>query len=228
MGQRGGPNIPLANINSYSDNLNKRSYSGTGNTVNCLFSKFDFSFINNPNVTTILKNIILSLNGSTQYATTNNNAGTLFGNANKSLSCWIYLNSTSDQSVIGFGNNSSGNTCFEITVSSGNFSFRTGPGYSWVLQTATANTWHHIAITYYTSFAIVGNYKFYVNGVQHSTGTASVSAAANTPLYIGNPIDTATFAKLNGSVSQPITYTTNLTSEQVQQIYTAQKGRYGL
>ena len=42
MGQRGGPNIPLDNINSYSDSLNTRSYAGTGNTISCLFSRRDF------------------------------------------------------------------------------------------------------------------------------------------------------------------------------------------
>ena len=228
MGQKGGPDIPLANINSYSDNLNTRSYSGTGNTVSCLFSRYNFSYVNNPTVTTILKNIILSLNGSTQYAETGNSASTLFGNASKSLSCWVYLNSSSNQSVIGFGNNSSGNTCFELTVSGGNFLFRTGPGYSWALHTATVNTWHHIVITYVTTAIIFGTYRFYVNGVQHSTGSASVSAAANTPLYIGNPIDSVNFGRLNGTVNQQITYTATLTAEQVQKIFTSQKGRYGL
>lgn len=228
MGQRGGPNVPLDNIFSYTDNLNKNSYAGTGNTVLCLFKNFNYSFINNPTITTLLKNILLTLDGSTQYATSSNNAGSLSLSSSKTLCCWVYLNSTANQSIVSFGNNSSGNTCFELGVSGGNFIFRTGPGYTYTLPAATTNTWYHFAITYNTTFAIIGNYRFYVNGALNSTASGAVSAAANTNLSIGNPIDSANFGKLNGTVSQLMTYTTNISAQQITQIYNAQKSRYGL
>lgn len=228
MGQRGGPNIPLDNINSYSDSLNTRSYAGTGNTISCLFSKFNYSFLNSPTVSTILKNIVLTLNGSTQYATSDGTTSNLSGSSSKSLVCWVYLNSTANQSIVSFGNNSSGNTGFELAVSGGNFIFRTGPGYSYTLQSAAINTWYHFAITYVTTLVIVGNYVFFVNGQQYSTGTAPVSSAAVTALSIGNPLDSANFGRLNGTVNQAMTYSTNLTAAQVSQIYNSSKSRYGL
>jgi hypothetical protein len=228
MGQRGGPNIPLDNIYSYTDSLNKNSYSGTGNTVLCLFNNFNYSYINSATITAILKNIALVLNGSTQYGASGNNIGSLASNASKTLCCWVYLNSTANQSIVSFGNNSSGNTCFELALTGGNFIFRTGPGYTYTLSAAAISTWYHFAITYNTTFVIFGNYSFYVNGVLYSTVVGGPNAAVNTTISIGNPIDPANFGKLNGSVNQLMTYTARLSATEIAQIYNAQKSRYGL
>ena len=228
MGQNGGPKIPLDNIYSYTDNLNKRSYSGTGNTVSCLFNIFNYSYVNSPTITQILKNITLALNGSTQYGASGSNIGSLASNASKTLSCWVYLNSTSNQSIVSFGNNSSGNTCFELALTGGNFIFRTGPGYTYTLSAAAISTWYHFAIAYNTTFVIFGNYSFYINGVLYSTAIGGPNAAVNTTISIGDPVDPANFGKLNGSVNQLMTYTAKLSANEIAQIYAAQKGRYGL
>ena len=92
----------------------------------------------------------------------------------------------------------------------------------------TENVWYHFAITYNTTFIVVGNYSFYVNGSLYSTGLGGPNAAVNTTISIGNPIDPANFGKLNGSVNQLMTYTARLSATEIAQIYNAQKSRYGL
>jgi hypothetical protein len=99
---------------------------------------------------------------------------------------------------------------------------------------ANLNTWYHYAFTYdYTN--LVAN--LYVNGVNQ--GTAAIPASTNTGTYsniVGQAISLATpyspagpgGAGLPGVLGPSMIYNRALTSSEVQQLFNAHRGRYGV
>lgn len=106
-----------------------------------------------------------------------------------------------------------------------------GPGG---LGSTLDDTWYHLVMT----FDAYSDFKFYVNGSQHSTTTVSDETDNNNnqwrgfsvggttqPITIGGGSSTYGF---NGSVAHASAYDKALTADEVSQHFSAMRGRFGL
>ena len=213
MGQRGGPNIPLDNLQLAFDPRNPKvslsnyasifgdaiasaigaSLAGSGTTIglflSALIDKLNFTNLSNLNITGSI-----SIYDKFQY--TGFQAGTSF-----------YID------------NSAGINA--IALSTG---VLLGTNVSRLNNQVTLNTWQNFAISHNGSNSTI---TFYKNGASiGSSGSLAPVAATGVSACIGNNF--AGQYNFDGTIGTVRVYNKALSAAEILQAYNAQKGRYGL
>ena len=122
----------------------------------------------------------LSFNGTSQYLTWNPGSSSVFGTANYTLECWLYLTATTAGTIIDFRN------ATQTTLTTPEFYFNSSNKITMngvVIDTVVRpnNQWFHVAYC-----RISGTGYLYINGMVVSTGTDSSNySTASTQAFIG-------------------------------------------
>jgi len=230
MGQRGGPNIPLeqlqfafdpknpkVSISSYSSIFGQiasaigTSLSGTGFTSGMLFSAVADK-LNFANLST------LNISGSLSIAAWIYPRSFGGGNAGRIYDKFQYSGSPAGTSFY-IDNNVGTNA---IGYNTGIFLETTVRRIS---NQVTLNTWQHFAISHNGSTATV---TFYKNGasIGSSGFTFAPIAATGASVCVGNNF--AGQYNFDGTIGTVRVYNRAITATEIAQIYNAQKSRYGL
>lgn len=225
MGCTSGPELELTDLTLHLDALNKRSYSGTGNS-------WVDSFISN--IRTTISTTSFVGTGNTASFLFNGSSGVIDASSNSSLKVttgwslgfWCLPKSYGQNNGVIYQLGTGSLTGFRVvtdatelglvlnTYAVAGFSAKSA-------NSITLHSWQHFCLSF--SNGVVTWYK---NGV--SIGTSSVTspaaAAGSMNAYIGNSSDgTRTF---DGNIAQLRVYRNPLSASQVLKNYNSTKGRF--
>lgn len=212
------------------DASNPRSYSGSGTSIYDLSgNNLTGTLTNGPTYSSINGGVIV-FDGTNDYITMPSTGNLLsFGTGDFSVSFWIYISSTSSQTIftnynaynsgfanyffIGYLSSSSG---IYILDSSGNVTSPTNVGC-----TITQNAWTQVIFTRTGT-----TYSCYKNGVfVNSQSDSDVNySGTGRPILLGGGL--ADFGYMNGKVANLSVYNRALGSSEVAQIFDATKGQF--
>lgn len=212
------------------DASNPRSYSGSGTSIYDLSgNNLTGTLTNGPTYSSINGGVIV-FDGTNDYITMPSTGNLLsFGTGDFSVSFWIYISSTSSQTIftnytsygtgyvnyffIGYLSSSSG---IYILDSSGNVTSPTAVGCS-----ITQNAWTQVIFTRTGT-----TYSCYKNGAfVNSQSDSDVNySGTGRPILLGGGL--ADFGYMNGKVANLSVYNRALGSSEVAQIFDATKGQF--
>lgn len=214
----------------YLDASNPKSYPGAGTTWYDLSGSVYSGTLTNGPLWGAANNGIISFDGTNDYVSIPAASNLLtFGTNNFSVSFWIYLSSTSNQTIftnynaynsgfssyffIGYYNSLAG---IYILDSGGNTTSPTAVGAS-----ISQNTWTHITFTRTGTI-----YTCYKNGVfVNSQSDTDVNfSGSGRPILIGGGL--ADFGYMNGKISTLQVYNNYFTPSQALQNYLVSRGRF--
>jgi len=214
----------------YLDASNPKSYPGAGTTWYDLSGSVYSGTLTNGPLWGAANNGIISFDGTNDYVSIPAASNLLtFGTNNFSVSFWIYLSSTSNQTIftnynaynsgfssyffIGYFNSLAG---IYILDSGGNTTSPTAVGAS-----ISQNTWTHITFTRTGTI-----YTCYKNGVfVNSQSDTDVNfSGSGRPILIGGGL--ADFGYMNGKISTLQVYNNYFTPSQALQNYLVSRGRF--
>lgn len=223
MGQHGGPlNRAISNLALSLDASNLISYSGSGNTAYDLITRNVLS----------LSGVAYTSSGTLAYytlagsgnITSSSNTG-ISGANSRTISCWVYFNSKTIQSLMCIGANGAG-TGWGIETSSTVFQLSKGNSGTVTGITYTTGQWYNIVYVGANASANSLNVTLYVNGSSQYTGTDTTINTTNSTLKLGtNNAGTLAF---NGRISQAKVYNKALTADEVKKNYDGLKSKFGL
>ena len=162
----------------------------------------------------------VTFNGSGYFVSGTNAIPNTYSAGNFSMGCWYYGGNTSSwQSVMGWGNGGSENTCV-LQVSSS-----TGYARAYTRVSGTDKTisgassiadskWHHIFMTFNDSSNV---FKLYVDGVYINQETAAGNPTQNMYFYIG--AGNASTNRLTGSVDCVSVWNKELSASEIRSLY---------
>lgn len=242
MGQYYNPTIPtIDNLIYCLDFGNQRSYSGSGNTSQDIStSGFSATTVNSPTFTTTNKG---EFNFVKTTGTRIHSHGSYALSGAKSVFAWIYPSTitiqagyqrvivwmptavTAEQFLLSIGNEISDETKFYIsaqyTGQTNQLSDVTVSGAGYAIS-----NWYHLGWTYPGT----GNTVIpYVNGIGITTraSAAAFGYPTFTGVLIGGRNDSTTF-DYNGKIASVQVYNKRLSDLEVNKLYNATKGRFGL
>jgi hypothetical protein len=177
----------------------------------------------------------INFNGTTQYIDMATSTPIEIS-GNMSILAWINLtNATVARSIVGKTNGAQAAPYDYYIQTSRVPTFFRGNGTTSAFQAASQaiplNTWTHIAVTQlYTDSAGGRPVSHYINGNLDNTGAVSNNAILTgdlgTSLRIGSRNATDIF--MNGNIANVQIYSRELSSSEINQMYNAQKSRFGL
>lgn len=231
----GGPNIVMDGLVMYLDAGNRNSYPGTGTTWT------DISRSGNNGTLTNGPTFNNASGGSFVFDGVNDT--TAFGNIlniglnSWTVSCWVKLNSTGLQGIIGKTSARSyvGRYAFFIEASTlyALIQFSANSIISTPVAPYINGKFHNLVM----SANRTGMMYFYINGISVGTpvdisSLSGINLNASTDnLYVGSYADStglSPFYYLNGSIAQASIYSKALTQTEVLQNYNATRARFGL
>lgn len=191
----------------------------------------DATLMNSPTWTTGIVGQAVTLDGSTQYATT---ADQVSGPTTFTIECWFKSTSATGGYLMGFGSAASGaSTSLDRLIyltNSGQVSFGTNPGtYDVITTSASYNdgSWHHVA----ASLGAAGM-ALYVDGIKEATNKTVTTAGSYSGYWrmgydnlAGWP-SAPTSNYLAATIDEAHVYTDQLSDAQVTSDYT--QGANGL
>lgn len=230
MGTTVGKNDSESGLIFEIDASNPRSYSGSGTSIYDLSgNNLTGTLTNGPTYSSINGGVIV-FDGTNDYITMPSTGNLLsFGTGDFSISFWIYISSTSSQTIftnynaynsgyvnylfIGYLNSNAG---IYILDSSGNTTSPTAVGCS-----ITQNIWTQVIFTRTGT-----TYSCYKNGVFiNSQSDSDVNySGTGRPILLGGGL--ADFGYMNGKIANLSVYNRALGSSEVAQIFDATKGQF--
>ena len=158
------------------------------------------------------------------------------------VSSWIKVNSFSTSSIYNvvskkssYNNTQPGWSCQYDYRTTGVLQFRNNDGSTLNDNTPTSNvnntSFLNQTSLYVNSIWVINgsSIKFYINGQQQGTGTASFTNTDTTqPIYIGKTITSSGDSALFSNLSNISIYNRALSAEEVRQNFEALRGRYGI
>ncbi len=212
LGSYAGPNIPTSGLVMLWDVADANSYPGTGTTIYDLSGNSNNgTFVNAITYDSTTNMGFLETNSTTSYITGGPN---LYSIAHSVICASRYRPNTAGGRVV---TSNGGNWLL------GHWSSGIGRYYgeTWVYQTAgETNNWHIHACTSNNSNAAA----YYIDGVSKTTTASRVYGPAQ--FAIGGWNGTSEFSY--GQISFLMAYNRVLTADEIQQIYSAYRGRFGL
>ena len=231
MGLDHSPAIITDGLVFYLDPANKRSYAGSGLTVNGLVGGLGGTLVNGTGFSSA-DNGSFFFDGTNDYINTNIFSSSIgFTSSNFTISLWTKIKDYSQYNA--FVTRTSGNLPAPLDffiLNDGSYA----PGYINVNLGGVAGwtgimsssvfplTW-----TYLTFMLNSTTMSIFYNGVLNNTGTLTATRveSANS-IKIGTREDG--FTRMNGNISQVQIYNRALTQQEIVQNYNATKGRFGL
>ena len=167
--------------------------------------------------------------GSNDYVTTGDtltDADELYADTGNawSTSSWFNVDviSGADKAVTGRGGGVGQAAVYAVWVENANLRVRLRGGTITNISTSIAiNTWYNVAVTWDGSTA-----RGYLNG-QFVTTLAVGTASNQTNTFTIGATNSGSLSEMNGKISQTLVYNKTLTASEIQQNYTALKGRHG-
>ncbi len=218
MGQYYNPKSTINGIILCHDAGNIQSYRGTGTVVNSLINVFNATLTNGVTFSTDGRGTFV-FNGSNQYNQISNSNTLALSTG--SLSVWAKTTSPG----AGFRGIVAKQFSYGVFYDGGvlvSYDWGANATRSTGINIADGN-WKHIVYNWQSG--ITNGSTIYLNGSLASTFTMSI-AATSTDLYIGAEVNAGQYA--NCSISNYALYNRNLTSKEINEIYTSLKSRYGL
>lgn len=177
----------------------------------------------------------INFNGTNQYIDITSSTPIEIS-GNMSILAWIYLtNASAVRSIVGKTNGAQAAPYDYYIQTSRIPMFYRGNGTTSAFQAASKaislNTWTHVAVTQlYTDAAGGRPVSHYLNGALDNTGAVSnnsiLTGDAGTSLRIGSRNDAAIF--MSGNIANVQIYNRELSASEINQMYNAQKSRFGL
>jgi hypothetical protein len=210
------------------------SYSGSGTTWSSIIgSTNNLTLTGSPTFTSAGSSSYFTFNGSSQYARTATIPSSLTNNF--SMCGWIYPANINQIGVAvqngrddganpayngyGFGvGNGAGSAGAKLQAAAWGVAW-IDPGYTF----PSANAWYYIVM-----LRDAGTFKFYVNGTQTASTSATVPNTPTENFSIGAGFGVVGARYFNGRISVVQFYSKVLSQSEITQNYNAQKGRYGL
>jgi hypothetical protein len=207
--------IPRNNLVMHVNPAWRRSYSGSGSTLNDLTANGNnMTLLNSPTYSTTIGGVI-NLNGSTQSIQSVNNAP-ISGTNKRTVGLWINptsFNSYGITSILSTGGTSNSSGMYGVYATGANKLGFWGHNSDYGSGlTMNLNTWNFIA----TSYDGVGVLKLHVNG-----STESVGRTLNT---VSNKIDL--FLTTTGSLGEMMIYDRDLSASDLEYIYNRTRSKY--
>jgi hypothetical protein len=223
MGSGIGPRIRgFDSLSTKIDAGNVVSYSGSGSNTYDLITKTASS------ITSVTYSSSDSV-GYFQFSGVGNIIGSsntnISGANSRTISCWVYFDSKTIQSIICIGVNGAG-TGWGLETSSTVFNLSKGNSGTITTITYTTGQWYNIVYTGENLTSSSLTVKLYVNGSLQYTGTDTSINTTNSALKLGtNNAGTLFF---NGRISSSSVYNKALSADEIKKNYDCMKSRYGL
>ena len=167
-----------------------------------------------------LQDYVFDFDGSNDYIDCGNDSSLQFASS-FSISAWVKINDTSNNSIISKDSSGSTGNGYHIDFRSGN------QVHAWaynasnkVIKTGLSiDTWYHIIFVFENTGGSNGTQSLYINGgTAVTTSITNFASSTINNLRIGNSEEIAGF-QTNGLISNVALFNTNLTSTQVQTLY---------
>jgi hypothetical protein len=170
---------------------------------------------------TYTSNGSFSFNGSSDLINASNNSILNVGN-NITVNAWVFIGSTGSYQPIIAKVNSGFTLGWELANSSGALRATVRPAPIDIASGAlTLNSWNMTTMTFNGT-----TLSLYLNGIFQTSGTGgSVTLDSIQDMYIGARIQGNYF---NGNISNAQVYNRALTAAEIQQIFNASRGRFGI
>lgn len=207
--------IPRNNLVMHVNPAWRRSYAGSGSTLNDLTANGNnMTLLNSPTYSTTIGGVI-NLNGSTQSIQSVNNAP-IAGTNKRTVGLWINptsFNGYGSTSILSTGGTSNSSGMYGVYATSTNKLGFWGHNSDYGSGlTMNLNTWNFIA----TSYDGNGILKLHVNG-----STESVGRTLNT---VSNKIDL--FLSTTGSLGEMMIYDRDLSASDLEYIFNRTRSKY--
>ncbi len=174
--------------------------------------------------------------GADDYVATASNIG-ISGASPRTVECWIYVDSSSNKSILGYGGNEIGVLFDTLVWYTGQYltaiGHYYGGGYDTIptlpsRNTINLNQWNHVVHMYDGTTA-----SLYTNGVFSNSKEFSISAGnqlntTNSTFRVGTGQYTGGYTYTTGKIASSRFYNRTLSASEVLQNYNATKGRFGL
>ena len=212
--------ITTDGLQVYLDVANRRSYSGSGNTVYDLSGLGNTSaLVNGPTYNSSNLGYFV-FDGADDYINVNSLANILSKTAYTKIAYFYVTNSGTSNNIISGG--FSGAHAFWLQ---GVNRLYAGHNGAWSTVTGNTllsnNTWYFGAVTYNNSTG----WKLYLNGIEDGTSSNTTTFTGNQEIVIG-AYDSGNH--FTGRISNALIYNRALTATEILQNYNATKRRYGL
>jgi hypothetical protein len=221
-----GPKIVTTNpgqIVLSIDFSNRRTYSGSGTSINNVVNNITGTLYNTPTFGSAHSRNFFSFNGTNQYIGFSNS--TLLDTQTVSVAVWARTNNTTQNGF--FFEKGAVNTQYSL--------FQDGANFTWRHQTPTTSSLTAPAASYVNTsdwFFIVGTFtsgdrRMYINGVQVASDTLAGTLATNASGMTIGSYNTGGYY-YNGDIGLVRVYTKVLTPTEVRQNFNALRRRFGL
>ena len=227
MAAHGGPNIETDGLVLHLDAANEQSYPGSGTTWTDLSGNGnDGTLTNSPTYSSDNKGRIRFDSSNEKITTSISSFGT-----DMTWEAWVNRSSSvnSYNMFMGrllpyFGLRSAGNIIFSNSIG-GSQKTLNSTGF-----TVTNDTWYYLVFT--TEYNGTNTIpKIYINGVLNNSTTFSGSqnnSGSYGTFTVGEGRSSSSWYPFNGNVSNIKIYNRTLTADEVQQNFSAKRGRYGI
>ena len=224
-----GPATVLSGLVLYLDAANPKSYTGSGSTWRDISGNGRAATLYNSPTYSSTQSGSFSFDGVDDYADLTTTLQ--FDTSDFTIAGWFRSNSgNSNYKQIWMSGYNGGQPVVEVGVTTGLYFYVRPPSPSGLgCNTATTvddNQWRHFAAVKTSSLI-----SLYLNGdFNVSTSgsfTSDVDSAGELP-RIGNGTSTTNNRYFKGNISQIQVYNRAITATEIQQLFTATRGRYGL
>ena len=218
-----GAPVVDGNLKLWLDAGQTTSYSGTGTTWTDLSGSGNNGTLTaSPTFDSITGGGTFTFNGSSQYATTTLNSGTI---SDGTLSAWCYPiaspNSSNFDGII--DGDLPGSYGTGIGVNNGTYqAILNNQFWTTIGQAVTLNQWVMVSMTFTATTAV-----FYLNGTQAASLTYTRGAVTpGTNYLVGKSAANARY--FNGRISTAMVYDRALTADEIAQNFNALRRRYNI
>jgi len=174
--------------------------------------------------------------GTNDYVTTASNIG-ISGASSRTVECWIYVDSSTNKSILGYGGNGTG-VLFDTLVFSNTgylcvIGHYYGSGYDTASTLPSRNTlninqWNYVVHMYDGTTASLYTNGVFSNSKEFSTSAGNQLNTTNSTFLIGTGQYTGAYTYTTGKIASSRFYNRTLSASEVLQNYNATKGRFGL
>jgi len=218
------------------DANDKTSYPGTGTTWTDLSRGGNNGTLTNGPTYNSANGGSIVFDGVDDYAATAPTIG-ISGASPRTVECWIYVDSTNNKSILGYGGNGIGVLFDTLVFSNTGYLCVIGHYYGGGYDTASTlpsrntlniNQWNHVVHMYDGTTA-----SLYTNGVFSNSKEFSISAGnqlntTNSTFRVGTGQYTGAYTYTTGKIALSRFYNRALSAQEVLQNYNANKNRFGL
>jgi hypothetical protein len=221
------PSIVSDGLIFYIDAANKRSYSGSGTTVNGLISGLGATLVNGTGFSS-LNNGSFFFDGTNDFINTNQYSSSIgLTSTNFSICLWAKIKDNSQFNA--FVSRTSSNLPAPIdmytNIADRKVNILLGSTLAWNTLISTSQfplSWTYLAFTLSTN-----TMSLYFNGVLDKTEILyNPRVESSNPIIIGSRDDN--FTRMNGNISQTKIYNRALTQQEILQNFNATRFRYGI